>query len=180
MNSTKRGFVPKKDEIQQDQLDELTVRTVKRDGGINYLQARFYQEVGHEVMACDSNSLDPIMPRIEVQNNVAWNRAMNLCIAYLKRYQMKKTLDMMKTEYDSIPRSTGYQRASEIDTAFQDIFENTKHLQQQTFEDKVNNLKYTVDSVIPEKAYTTKKTTSPRKKKEAGTKRKKASKSPQK
>jgi uncharacterized protein (DUF58 family) len=128
------------------------VRAVTEAGGVNFIHARFVQEVAELVMHDPPESVISVQPTIRVGDSEAWGRAFRLAIAYLNRFKMNQTSGTVKMEFPETPKSTGYTRASGVDAAFHDLLEVIEDLEQVPFDEKVDAFVHELDAHLSERA----------------------------
>ncbi|OHT13022.1 hypothetical protein TRFO_03430 [Tritrichomonas foetus] len=135
------------DDVKQNRLDEKVAATVAEKGGVNYIQAEYVSQLCDAVIGSDNNLMHELQPRIKDLSPDVYYRALCLSLAFLKRYKMTQTVDALRKEFPDAPKSTGYSRASELDTAFEQLFttsENSRELgfdkRARQFERKVSEM----------------------------------------
>lgn len=125
-------------ECKQKSLEEEAMKMIRECGGVNYIQGQFLKEAAAEIAQnTDNPNLSCLWADVKLFENKAWNQALFLSVAYLKRHKMMATLETMRTEFDSTPKSTGFTKAKEVDDAFADLLEMSKILHDVSFEHKV-------------------------------------------
>lgn len=147
---------------KQHNLDQKTAQVIRECGGLNYIQSQYQLELAKAILSTpvsseeeETETLNPILrnlyPQISiVENNEAWEKALCLAVAYIKRYKMSSTLAAMKIEFDKVPKSTGYSRASEVDCSFQSILDFSKSLKEVSVKDRVDQFAQIVNEQFPE------------------------------
>lgn len=125
-------------ECKQKALEEEAMKVIVNSGGVNYIQSCFLKEAAIEIANdTDHPNLSCLWADVKLFESKAWNQALFLVVAYLKRHKMTGTLETMRTEFDSTPKSTGFTKAKEVDDAFEDLLNMSKILSDVTFEHKV-------------------------------------------
>lgn len=101
---------------KQDLIDDLTLQEVERVGSSNYIQASYFRYLCVATIGNQNPKLESLQPNISInQDSPAWNQALKLCLAFLRRRKMDQTLSAIRHEYLDCPKSTGYSHASEVD-----------------------------------------------------------------
>lgn len=125
---------------QDQELKQSINQVFEKKGVTHNLQARLLHETCNEIMTTDSGALTSLHPQIKIQRDVdAWEEAICLVVAYLKRYRMKETAQTMRKEYSATPSHTGYKRGSEVDDIFDILFDLIERDIHVTFEEKVED-----------------------------------------
>ena len=126
-------------ECKQKCLEDEAMKLIKECGGVNYIQSQFLKEAAIEVSrdTGDHPNLTCLWADVKLFENKTWEQALFLVVAYLKRHRMTATLETMRTEFDSTPKSTGFTKAKEVDAAFDDLLNMSKILGNVSFEHKV-------------------------------------------
>ncbi|OHS92984.1 hypothetical protein TRFO_12176 [Tritrichomonas foetus] len=104
------------------------------------IQARLLHETCNEIQNSDSAALSSLQPQIRIERNVdAWEEAVCLVVAYLKRYRMKETVQTMRKEFAATPAHTGYKKGSEVDDIFDALFDIIERDMKKSFEERVDH-----------------------------------------
>lgn len=133
----KRVLITKEDKIE---LDKKVEKAVSLAGGTNNLHARYVREISNQISRSDEPSLDRLRSAVEIPNDRSWQKAFNLCIAFLRRYKMESTLAAIKDEGAVPPRDTGYARSSDVNNQFREFKKISENLGVLTFRDRVELL----------------------------------------
>ena len=126
------------DEKKQLKLDEETEKYIEEIGTPNHFQAQFHAEVAHDALNSEAPILQELKPNIKDLKQAAWKKAFYLSLAVLKRYKMSYTINTIKEEYSTIPKSTGYTHGREVDEYFNKLFQISKNLAKYSFEERSN------------------------------------------
>ena len=126
------------DEKKQIKLDEKTEEYIDEIGTPNHFQAQFHAEVASCALNSEAPILQELKPDIKDLKRTAWKKAFYLSLAVLKRYTMKYTIDTIKNEYNSIPKSTGYSHGRDVDEYFNQLFKISNELAKVSFEERSN------------------------------------------
>lgn len=113
-------------DVKQDALNREVSLVVKEVGGPNFIQASYIKEVCKQVLSSDSEKFDRLQRDVVEFDKESWMRALKLSLAFLRRYKMDATVSTIKHENPGTPKSTGYSRASEVDSEFEKLLENRK------------------------------------------------------
>lgn len=138
------------DNIRQEQLDDATMKAVTKAGAGNYIQAKYIREVGNVAAESKSTTLSVYRTTPKVLKNKAFSEALLLVVAYLKRYKMNQTIEAIRTEYMETPKTTGYARASEVQSAMDDLLEIARNLEDVQFEQRVRELEDDIQDTLPD------------------------------
>jgi hypothetical protein len=133
----KRVLITKEDKIELDKKVDEAVRTA---GGTNNLHAKYIREIGKQINVLDDPALDRLRSAVEIPDDPNWQKAFNLCVAFLRRYKMEATLSSIKDEGAIVPKDTGYARASDVNNQFRDFKKVSEDLALLTFRDRVELL----------------------------------------
>ena len=126
------------DEKKQLRLDEETEKYIEENGCPNHFQASFHAEVARYALKSEEPVLQELKPDIKDLKRTAWKKAFYLSLAVLKRYKMKLTIDTLKNEYSSLPKSTGYTHGRDVDEYFGQLFNISEELSKLSFEERSN------------------------------------------
>lgn len=134
-DSQRRILVTK--ELRHSMNSEIT-KVMQRNGANSVLHARYIRELGKSL--CSSK--DPVTlkykPKLKIiDKDKAWDKALCLVVSYLRRYKMDSTLSSMRDEGATIPKDTGFQKASDVNNAFREFTSVYERLGAQTFRDRV-------------------------------------------
>lgn len=121
-------------------LDRKVDRDIQKAGGNNVIQAKYIREIGKQINLSTDRKVDRLKSAPYVHDDEAWQKAFNLCVAYLRRYKMDTTLSTIKDEGISVPKETGYQRASDVNNQFRRFDLISANLGALTFRDRVEEL----------------------------------------
>ena len=138
------------DEVKQERLDEGTVKAVTKAGGTNFIQSEYIKEVAKVAIKSESATLTAVKPHVKVHSTKAWNQALLLAVAFLKRYKMNQTIETLRTEYPETPKSTGYSRASEVEGSFNDLLALADDLKNVKFRERVEIFEQDIEDQIHE------------------------------
>ena len=101
---------------KQDRIDDLTLEEVEKVGGSNYIQASYFRYLCVATIGNQNPKLECLQPNLSIdKDSSAWEQALKLCLAFLRRRKMDQTLSAIRHEYSDCPRSTGYSHAAEVD-----------------------------------------------------------------
>lgn len=126
------------DEKKQSKLDEETEKYLEEIGSPYHFQAFFHAEVARDALNSEAPILQELKPDIKDLKRLAWKKAFYLSLAVLKRYKMKLTIDTIKNEYNSIPKSTGYTHGRDVDEYFGKLFHISEELSKVSFDERSN------------------------------------------
>ena len=133
----KRVLITKADKLE---LDKKVDAYLRQRGRTNNLHAKYVREIAKQVNLSDDPALDRVRSAVEIPDDPSWQGAFNLCIAFLRRYEMVHTILSIKDEGAIVPRDTGYERASEVKTKFKELGQISQNLGVLTFRDRVEML----------------------------------------
>lgn len=126
------------DEKKQSKLDEETEKYLEEIGSPYHFQAFFHAEVARDALNSEAPILQELKPDIKDLKRTAWKKAFYLSLAVLKRYKMKLTIDTIKNEYNSVPKSTGYTHGRDVDEYFSQLFHVSEELSKVSFDERSN------------------------------------------
>lgn len=107
---------------KQSRLDNLSLEAVENAGGSNFIQASYFRYLCIATIGNQNEKLQSLQPNISIQrDSAAWEQALKLCLAFLRRRKMDQTLSAIRHEYSECPKTTGFSRASEIDIKFNQL-----------------------------------------------------------
>ena len=129
---------PRDSGLSQDRLDQQVVKAVSQAGGTNFIQSEYIKEVAKVAIESDSPSLTEVHPNVRIFGTKAWNQAILIVLAFLKRYKMNQTVETIRMEHAMAPKSTGFSRASELDAAFSDLLALADDLRNVSFQERVS------------------------------------------
>ena len=135
---------------KQHRLDLAAAKVIEECGGINYIQSQYMLQLSQEVVGSENPHFSNLQPHVEIPEQEAWEKALCLAVAYIKRYKMGSTLQAMKNEYENVPKSTGYARASEVENAFKSILEFVDVLKTIKPEDRIRDFGKEIEQEFPE------------------------------
>lgn len=140
-------------DLQNKKDKELKIQisdAMKKKGVMSNLQARLLHETCAKVIEKDSGALSALQPQVKVEpKEAAWEEAICLVVAYLKRYKMRETVQTMRLEYLPTPNHTGYKKGSEVDDIFESLFDLIDENLDETFEQKVEKFIQTAQIAEP-------------------------------
>ncbi|EAY17675.1 hypothetical protein TVAG_169870 [Trichomonas vaginalis G3] len=136
-DAQKRVLITKEAKID---LDRKVDRDIKNAGGNNVIQAKYIREIGKQINNATDAKIDRLKSAPFVHDEEAWQKAFNLVVAYLRRYKMDITLSAIKDEGITVPKETGYQRASDVNGQFRRFDLISANLGALTFRDRVEAL----------------------------------------
>ena len=133
----KRVLITKEEKNELDRkVDEMC-----REHGLTFnLHARYVREIAKQVNLSDDPALDRVSSAVEIPDDPSWQKAFNLCIAFLRRYRMDYTVLSIKDEGAIVPRETGYNKASDVTKQFREFEKISANLGVLTFRDRVELL----------------------------------------
>lgn len=135
-----------KDKELKNQISDV----MKKKGVMANLQARLLHETCSIISEKDSGVLSSLQPQVKVEpKESAWEEAICLVVAYLKRYKMRETIQTMRLEYSPTPNHTGYKKGSEVDEIFESLFDLIDENFDETFEQKVDKFLQTAQIAEP-------------------------------
>ena len=101
---------------KQDRIDDLTLREVENVGSSNYIQASYFRYLCVATIGNSNPKLECLQPNLSInKDNPAWEQALKLCLAFLRRRKMDQTLSAIRHEYSDCPKTTGYSHAADVD-----------------------------------------------------------------
>ena len=138
-NGKKREEANKKTmDLKQDELDRETARVVQEHGGHNLLYAEYLKMTARLASESDATVFDHLQPEINyTKKDKAFWDALKYCMAYLKSYKMKETLETMKIEYPDLPAKTGYARRSELQRTWDNLQTTVDQIMKRPFDEEI-------------------------------------------
>lgn len=88
--------------LTQEQVNEKVENCLAKVGAQNHLQARFFSNLGKEVLGSTNPSLHLLKSRVKDRKELAWILATELIIDFLKNSKMDLTSDVFKIENKTI------------------------------------------------------------------------------
>lgn len=126
--------------MKDKELKNQIAAEMGKKGVMANLQARLLHETCSVISDAKSGTLSSLEPQIKVEpKEDAWEEAICLVVAYLKRYKMKETVQTMRLEFTPTPNHTGYKKGSEVDEIFDTLFDIIDRDFDMTFEQRVEN-----------------------------------------
>ena len=125
-------------DIKQEELDRETARVVEENGGHNILYAEYLKMTARLASESDATVFDHLQPEINYskKDKAFWD-ALKFCMAYLKSYKMKETLETMRIEYPDLPAKTGYSRRSELQRTWDNLQSTIEEIVKRPFEEDI-------------------------------------------
>lgn len=133
------------DSDYQMQLNQAVLAAFQNKGAANHTRAVFAKDLAKISIDPENSKLIPIQPRVKSMDSVAWSRCLCFVVAYLRRYKMEQTLKTMKVECPILPKNTGFQRASDLETFFGTIKNTAIIMADQTFDERVIEFRAKMD-----------------------------------
>lgn len=136
--------------MKDKELKNQIAAEMGKKGVMANLQARLLHETCSVISDAKSGTLSSLEPQIKVEpKEDAWEEAICLVVAYLKRYKMKETVQTMRLEFTPTPNHTGYKKGSEVDDIFESLFDLIDENLDETFEQKVEKFIQTAQIAEP-------------------------------
>ena len=125
-------------DFKQDELDQETARVIQENGGHNILYAEYLKMTAKLASENDATVLDHLQPEINyTKKDKAFWDALKYCMAYLKSYKMRETLETMKIEYPDLPQKSGYSRRSELHRTWENLQSTIEQIVKRPFDEEV-------------------------------------------
>lgn len=138
------------DDVKQNRIDREVADAVAEHGGLNYIQAKYVSQLcdiianSQDLPPDTQGKLQDLQPKIKIElvnNEENYRRALCISIAFLKRYKMFETIEAVKKEFPQTPKATGFSKVSELDRAFDDLFQAADHSQDVSFNVRARDFK---------------------------------------
>ena len=115
MNENPELNEEKRRKKQQHKLDTAVIIQYQEKGCPNIVQSRFLKEIAKLVHKDNNPRLFSLMSYPKQRDTLAWNKALNFCVAFLRRYKMEETLKTIRAEGGNIPKETGFAKSSDLE-----------------------------------------------------------------
>jgi hypothetical protein len=123
---------------KQEELNRQTAYVIERNGGHNILYAEYLKLTADLAAESEATIFGHLQPEIKyTKKDVAFMNALKFCMAFLKSYKMKETLETMKIEFPELPRKTGYSRRSELENTWSNLLNTLDDIKKLSIEDRV-------------------------------------------
>lgn len=107
---------------KQDRIDDLTLRDVENVGSSNFIQASYFRYLCVATIGNSNPKLESLQPKLSIdKGSPAWEQALKLCLAFLRRRKMDQTLSAIRHEYSDCPKTTGYSHAADVDIKMEQL-----------------------------------------------------------
>ena len=136
--------------MKDKELKNKIANEMGKKGVMSNLQACLLHETCSAVKASNSGTLSSLQPQIKIEpKEDAWEEAVCLVVAYLKRFRTKETVQTMRLEFPATPNHTGYKKGSEVDDIFDSLFDLVDRDLDVTFEERVDQFIQTAQIAEP-------------------------------
>lgn len=136
------------DEIETNKLMVATQKYLGDAGVFSYIQSKYIKEASKVIVGSENNDYSGLQPHVVPMNCEAWEKSLKVCVAFLKMYKMTNTLETMRTEYNSIPRKTGFKQSTNLFEYFDELSTVSHDMGKLTFTKRVNTFVKTQNDVF--------------------------------
>ena len=127
--------------IHQDEIATRTREIFDKAGGTNHYQSQSISLLAEHVVSSSNQKLCTLQPRLSSFDSAFWNDGLSLVMTYLKKYNMKKTINTILEEIGKsrMPEQKHVFETALIDGYFESLLSLAPKLESKDFDQNVHD-----------------------------------------